>query len=188
MVVHLTDEQGGELDASTLAEKIPNLTTVQIADPRFHRLNFDAITGVIVDLPVEFLLDSPGRRLVDVLGRLAQEELTLILFGPRVVSAGAYLEDGRTAGLNLVPHTIVLADVRHVADLRSLLAMASEAGLRLLAMEGEVGVLYRYEDDTIQVLGQGNAVLAGFPRATQDAKPAARLHVLRPNMRSGWPT
>ena len=57
----------------SLREVLPSLTAVEIASPRFGRLNFDVLELLIVDLPRDYLESSGGRRLMDALGRLADE-------------------------------------------------------------------------------------------------------------------
>ena len=185
MALHLIQEESS-LDEEMLQDLAPDALTLAVTDPRFHRINFDAVGLILVDLPPEFLLGSQGRRLLDVLGRLAQEELTLAFWGPATGVTGAYLEDGVTAGLNLIPHTVVIPDVQAVPDLRALLARTSQAGLRLLALDGPVGAIY-HQDDTVQVVGQGSVLLASFARGDNGSQPTARLHLLSPGMRRGWP-
>lgn len=186
MALHLIHEEAS-LDEEVLQDLVPDVLTVAVTDPRFHRINFDAVGLILVDLAPDFLLDSQGRRLMDVLGRLAREELTLAFWGPATGVTGAYLEDGVTAGLNLIPGTVVIPDVQAVPDLRALLERTSQAGLRLLALDGPVGAVYHHQDDTVQVLGQGSVLLASFARGDNGSQPTARLHLLSPGMRRGWP-
>ena len=98
--------------AGTLAEPLraalPDLLVVDVASPRFGRLNFDAVALVVLDLPAESLLSPQGRRLVEALGRLAQETLALALVGETTALAGGALLDGIHAGLSLLPGTAVI--------------------------------------------------------------------------------
>ncbi len=176
---------------STLLEALqaalPELAAVDITSPRFARLNFDAIGLLIVDLPPETLEASGGRRLMDALGKLAQDELALAFVGESASVAGGALLDGVHAGLSLVPGTAVVPDLRAVGDLRTLLGALSARGTRLLALDAPVGVRYDLARDFITVKGAGSALLAAFRTANAEEPPAARLHVLTDSMESGWP-
>ncbi len=118
---------------SMLEPLVEDLLVVDVNGPRLSRLNFDAVEVVVVDFSPAELLSSAGRRSVDVLGRLAEESLTLVLYGAATATAGAFLLDGKTAGLNLVPHVVVVPDLQVVPELRTLLDSMSGLGLRLLA-------------------------------------------------------
>jgi len=173
--------------AQPLQERLDNLAVVDVTGPRLSRLNFDAISLVIVDLTPEALLTTAGRRLLDALGRLAEETLGLTFVGPATGATGAFLADGVTAGLNLIPRTVVLPDVQAAPDLRALLERTSQAGLRLLAMDGAVAVLYDYATDSVQVEGDGNALLAAYHETADAPQQTARLQIVAPGMQSGWP-
>jgi hypothetical protein len=166
---------------------LDNLVVVDIAGPRMRRLNFDTIHLAIVDLPAEFLLGPAGRRLLDALGHLAREHLTLGFAGPATATAGAYLLNGVTAGLNLIPQTVVLPDVQQVPDLRVLLEQVSRAKRRLLALDGPITVTYHHTGDQVEVHGDGSVLLAAFHASLRTGQTNARLHVLRNGMRAGWP-
>ena len=104
-----------------LQARLEELIVVDVQGPRLGRLNFDAIGLAVVDLTPDMLLSSGGRRLLDVLGRLAtdpDEPLHLAFYGPSLGVIGAFLEDGVTAGLNLLPRTVVVPNVKSVVDLR----------------------------------------------------------------------
>lgn len=161
---------------------------VDVTTPRLSRINFDAVALALVDLSPEDLLSAGGRRLTDALGRLAEESLTLGFVGPATAVTGAFLVDGETAGLHLVPRTVVIPDVQAVADLRALLERTTAANLRLLALDGSVSVVYQYDTDTIHVQGDGHVLLAAYETAREGAAPKARLHVVAPGSQSGWPT
>ncbi|MFN8487447.1 MAG: hypothetical protein U0350_07640 [Caldilineaceae bacterium] len=170
-----------------------DLLVVDVQGPRLSRLNFDIVGLAIVDLTAKMLLSRGGRRLIDVLGRLAsapepEDSLNLGFVGPAVAVTGAFLEDTVTAGLNLLPQTIVVPDVEAVGDLRTLLARLSETKLRLLALASPVSVRYEPGKDTVAVAGKGSALLAAFHQAAGQAQPTARLHALTAGMTSGWPT
>ena len=130
-------EPDGEM-AEDLALDDPGLLIVDVTGPKLQRVNFDLVRFAVIDLTPKTLLGSGGRRLMDVLGHLALEELTLAFVGPATAVTGGILEDGITAGLNLLPRTAVLADVQSVADLRGLLTALSQAGRRILALDGAV--------------------------------------------------
>ncbi len=100
--------------------------------------------------------------MIDVLGHLALEDLTLAFVGPATAVTGGILEDGVTAGLNLLPRTAVLADVQAVADLRGLLAALSDAGRRILALDGAVAATYTRPGETVAVTGHGSVLLVAF--------------------------
>ncbi|MCX6048602.1 MAG: hypothetical protein NT075_26155 [Chloroflexi bacterium] len=176
--------------AAPLQAALDDLLVVDVQGPRLSRLNFDAVDLAIVDLAPELLLSSGGRRLIDVLGNLASDPdqaLHLAFYGPSLAVIGGFLDDGATAGLNLIPGTVVLPDVQAVTDLRALLARMSDAGLRLLALDRPVGARYEPLADTIAVRGQGSLLLTAFRQNPGDERPTARLHVLTDSMTSGWP-
>lgn len=176
--------------AAPLQAQLEDLIVADVQGPRLGRLNFDAIGLAVVELTPEMLLSSGGRRLLDVLGRLAtdpDEPLQLAFYGPSLGVIGAFLEDGVTAGLNLLPRTVVVPDVKSVADLRALLLNTSERGLRLLALDHPVCARYEAVADTIAVRGAGSVLLAAFRRTPDSEQPTARLHVLTDKMSSGWP-
>jgi len=176
--------------AAPLQAQLEDLIVADVQGPRLGRLNFDAIGLAIVDLTPEMLLSSGGRRLLDVLGRLAtdpDEALHLAFYGPSLGVIGAFLEDGVTAGLNLLARTVVVPDVKGVADLRALLLNTSERGLRLLALDHPVCARYEAVADTVAVRGAGSVLLAAFLRTPGSDQPTARLHVLTDKMTSRWP-
>ncbi len=173
--------------AQPLQALLPDLSAVDIASPRFARLNFDAIGLLVVDLPRAFLEDSGGRRLIDALARLAEEGMALVFVGENASLAGGALLDGIHAGLSLVPRTAVIPDLRGVGDLRALLAALSGRGLRLLALDAPVGVRYDAARDSVRVQGAGSVLLAAFRPGANDEPPAARLHVLTDQNEAGWP-
>ena len=180
------------------AHPLAGLLRASLADPdrliaadvrrgELSRVNFDAVAAVILDLTAEELLSSAGRRLVDVLGRLAQEELVLALVGDPVSLTGALLIDGVTAGLNLIPRTVVLVDVAGVHNLHDALAAVRDAGLRILACDGSVGVVYTHGQDAVRVHGRGTVLLGALRAGQSSAQPTMRLQVLTAGMTSGWP-
>lgn len=173
--------------AAPLQEALPDLVVLEAGSPRFARLNFDAVTLVVADLDAAFLLGSAGRRLFDALGHLAAETLTLAFCGEAGASAGGVLHDGLHAGLSLVPHTVVLPDLRAVPDLRGLLASLSERRIRLLALDAPACALYDPARDDVAVHGAGSVLVAAFVDAPGESTPTARLHVLAGGMRAGWP-
>jgi hypothetical protein len=173
-----------------LQARLEDLIVADVQGPRLGRLNFDAIALAVVDLTPEMLLSSGGRRLLDVLGRLAtdpDEPLHLAFYGPALGVIGAFLEDGVTAGLNLLPRTVVVPNMKSVADLRALLLNISERGLRLLALDQPVCARYEAVADTVAVRGAGGVLLTAFRRTPANEQPTARLHVLTDKMSSGWP-
>lgn len=169
------------------------LLAVDVNGPRFGRLNFDAMDLVILDLSPQLLLSSGGRRLMDALGHLAVDELTLAFAGPAIAATGGFLEDGVTAGLNLIPNAVVIPAVQDGADLHTLLARLSERRMRLLALDGSVCVRYDFAAETVTVLAgdggesNGSALLVAFVATNPDDAPTARLHVLTPGMTRTWP-
>ncbi len=178
---------GDSLFADALAAVVDDLIAVDINGPRLSRVNFDAVALVILDLPSETLLGPVGRRLVDALGHLAREELTLAFMGESAAVTGLFLEDGITAGLNLIPQAVVIDDVQGVADLQALLARMSTQGVRLLAMDAPVSVVYEQAEDTVAVEGSGNVLLVSFVQGADDLHPTARIHALTMGMRDTWP-
>ncbi len=176
--------------AAPLQAVLDDLLIVDVQGPRLSRLNFDAVDLALVDLSAELLLSSGGRRLIDVLGTLAgdpDQELHLAFYGRPLAVIGAFLDDGLTAGLNLISRTVVAPDVQAVTDLRALLARMSDAGLRLLALDRPVSARYDPLADTVAVSGPGSVLLTAFRQNSGDERPTARLHVLTDGMTSGWP-
>jgi hypothetical protein len=178
--------------AAPLQTEFEDLLVIDVQGPRLSRLNFDIVGLAIVDLTAKMLLSRGGRRLIDVLGRLAsapepEDSLNLAFVGPAMAVTGAFLEDTVTAGLNLFPQTIVVPDVEAVGDLRTLLTRLSETKLRLLALASPVSVRYEPAKDVVSVAGQGSALLAAFHQAAGQTQPTARLHALTAGMTSGWP-
>ncbi|CAN5443813.1 hypothetical protein BH10CHL1_BH10CHL1_10810 [soil metagenome] len=176
--------------ATPLQAVLDDLLIVDVQGPRLSRLNFDAVDLAIVDLSPELLLSSGGRRLIDVLGALASDPgqgLHVGFYGPSLAVMGAFLDDGLTAGLNLIPRTVVAPDVQAVTDLRALLARMSDAGLRLLALDRPVSAHYEPLADAMTVRGQGSVLLTAFRQNPDEQRPTARLHVVTDGMTSGWP-
>lgn len=186
LVTHEGSERVAPLQAA-----VETLIVVDVASGRLNRLNFDAIALLILDLPPDVLLSSGGRRLTDALGRLAEESLVLSFVGLSTATTGAFLADGQTAGLNLIPRTVVIPNVQGVSDLRTLLERTNEMGLRLLALDGSAAALYRHATDQVAVQGEGSALLAAYTAAKDSAKddatPTARLQVVAAGSQSGWP-
>lgn len=185
-LVVLLHEGTSPLEAFLVDALGDDFIAIEVGSPRFSRLNFDAVHAVVVDLSAETLLSSPGRRLMDALGRLAEEALALALIGPAAAAGGAFLPDATTAALNLVPGTVVAPAVGQVDDLHGMLERLSQRGLQLLALDAPVAAEYDAGTDTVAAHGAGSALLAAFHRPAS-GKPTARLHVLRGGMRSGWP-
>ncbi len=172
----------------SLLKAFPQMTAVAIDSPRFVRLNYDAIGMLVLDFTPAFLESSPGRRLLDALGRLASEGLSLVFVGEVVSMVGGALLDGVRAGLSLVPGTAVIPDLREVEDVRALLGALQARSTRLLAMDAPIGVRYDSIKDSVTVHGSGSVLLAEFRPGIDDEPPAARLHVLTAGMESAWPT
>lgn len=175
-----------------LQAKMPDLIVVDVTGDRLRRLNFDLLRLAIIDLPNKALLSSGGRRLFDALGRLAtpppgEDELTLCFYGAAVTPVGAFLDDGATAALNLIPQTVVLPNMQQVADLNALLATMSNRGLRLLALDHPVSARYDPRRDTVTAQGDGNVLLMAFHQAPGEEQPTARLQTLTNGMARGWP-
>jgi hypothetical protein len=185
LCVLLTD--GESKLASPLQTVLETLIQVDVTSPRLNRLNFDAVALALLDLSPRALLSSGGRRLTDALGRLAEESLVLGFVGVATGVTGAFLADGETAGLNLIPRTVVIPDVRAVADLRTLLERTSAADLRLLALDGSVSAIYDYASDNVIVQGEGSVLLAAYQTTQGDPQPTARLQVVAPGNQSDWP-
>jgi hypothetical protein len=173
--------------AEALRAVVESPILVDINGPRLSRVNFDAVALVILDLPLATLLGPAGRRLSDALGRLAEEELTLAFAGEAATATGMLLEDGVTAGLNLIPQAVVIPNVQAVPDLHRLLARVSEQGVRLLALDAPVTAEYRYDADRVAVVGGGSVLLVGFVAGAAGERPTARLHALTGGMQDGWP-
>ncbi len=180
-------EPDGEM-AEDLALDDPGLLIVDITGPKLQRVNFDIVRFAVVDLAPETLLSSPGRRLMDVLGHLARtDELTLAFVGPATAACSALLQDGVTAGLNLIPHCTVLPDVQAVPDLRTLLTALSQSGRRILALDGPVAATYAHANDQVAAHGYGSVLLVAFRQERGAETPTARIHVLAPGMARSWP-
>lgn len=180
----------------TLAEALPaqlaDLIVVDVTGDRLRRLNFDALRVAIIDLPSKALLSSGGRRLLDALGRLAapppgEDELTLCFYGPALTTVGAFLDDGVTAALNLIPQTVVLPNLQQVNNLNALLATMSSRGLRLLALDQAVSAHYNYRQDQVTAHGGGHVLLMAFHQNPSQPQPTARLQTLTNGMTRGWP-
>lgn len=184
-IVVLASQGESALDAP-LRAAIPDLVVAEVGSQRLARLNFDFVRAFVLDLPEDTLLSSPGRRLVESLGRLADESLLLAFIGSSVSAAGGFLFDGVHAGLGLIPHTVVVPSLSAVADLRGLLATLSASGTRLVALDAPVAVTYEAASDAVAVAGTGSALLASFASGAGDA-PTARLHVLNGGMSARWP-
>jgi hypothetical protein len=178
---------GESLLADALGAVVDDLIAVDINGPRLSRVNFDAVALVILDLPMQTLLGPAGRRLADALGRLAQDELTLAFMGEAVATTGLFLEDGITAGLNLISNAVVLPDVQGVAGLQALLARMSTQGVRLLALDAPVSAVYTHADDSVAVEGAGNVLLVAFVAEGDGHHPTARIHAMTMGMRDTWP-
>ncbi len=183
---------GGSSLAAPLAEALANkqpphlFLEIDIHSGRLNRLDFDSVDLIIVDLPKNLLLAAVGRRLTDALGRLATESLALAFTAQSTTAAGALLEDSVTAGLNLIPRTIILPTVASIPDLHTLLNRISRQGLRILALDGSVAAQYIHTDDSITVAGSGSALLGAF-QESRNGQPTARLQLLKDGMRSRWP-
>ena len=185
--------------ATPLADEIPELLVIDVTGPRFSRLNFDAVSLAVLDLTPEELLSSGGRRLLDVLGRLAEESLTLAFVGAATATVGTLLQDGETAGLNLIPRSVVIDDVLAVPDLNALLASLSQSNVRLLALDRPVGAVYDFVGDWVRIENTeaedgaedsrertaGNALLAAFKPGPEG--PTVRLQMLSAGMQRRWP-
>ncbi|NJN81282.1 MAG: hypothetical protein HC802_02655 [Caldilineaceae bacterium] len=162
------------------------LIVIELGDDRLSRLNFDIVERLILDLPSEFLLSSPGRRLTDALGRLAEEALTMTFVGDATGATGAFLMDGLTAGLALVPGTVVVPSVQAVPDLRALLATLSANRTRLLALDERVAARYIHQIDQVEVSGEGSVLLAAFHQPDRNASPVARVQLLQSGSAQSW--
>lgn len=179
--------------ATALEEAFPDMLVVDVNSERFPRLNFDVVGTLILDMPAEVLLSAPGRRLVDVLGRLAtgdgdgDESLDLALIGDSVSAAGARLSDGVLAGLSLLPDAVVIPNLAAVSDLRGLLATVSTQSGRLLALDAPVAVRYDPFADTVRAAGGGSVILVSFVPGAEDAPASAKLHVVAGGTTSSWP-
>ncbi len=193
LVALLTD--GASALTAPLTAVNDELIIVDIHGPRLSRLNFDALALAIFDLQPTTLLSSGGRRLVEALGRLAEDDLAVAFIGPAVGLCGGLLEDSVTAGLNLIPGTVVIPAIQAVADLQALLARLSTQGVRLLALDAPVCLHYDQQADTVTVADatldgderKGSALMVAF-RAIEDGEtPTARLHALTIGMTRGWP-
>jgi hypothetical protein len=193
LVVLLTAE-GAAADPH-LTHAFPELLVIEAGSPRFSRLNFDALALVLVDLPMDVLLSSVGRRLMETLGRLTEEGLGLAFVGDVVAVTGGVMLDGVHAGLSLVPGTAVMPNVSAVHDLHALLERMRARRTRLLALDAPVGAAYDAAADRVTVHGSGSVLLMAFVEDHADAAAdtaaetggTARLHVLTNGMTSGWP-
>jgi hypothetical protein len=150
------------------------------------RLNFDIVRLVIVDLTTAELLNSGGRRLVDILGHLSHESLTLAFYGPATAATGSLLQDGVSAGLNLIPRCVVLPNLPATPDLNQLLSTLSQSNVRLLALESPVCATYERAPDTVMAQGEGSLLLAAF-RQSDDGTPTVRVQMLSHDMTRIWP-
>ena len=116
--------------------------------------------------------------------------MTLAFVGQPISVLGAFLLDGATAGLNLLPCTVTIPDLQAVPDLRALLATLAQRNLRLLALDGDVAATYDFASDRIAVSGDedaaGNVLLTAFV-AGDDGQPTARVQLLQPGAQSSWP-
>lgn len=177
--------------ANALDDAFPDLLVVDVNSERFPRLNFDAVGTLILDMPAEVLLSAPGRRLVDVLGRLAlgagDDVLDLVLVGEGVSAAGARLSDGVLAGLSLLPDVVVIPSLAQVRDLRGLLVAVSAQSGRLLALDAPVAVRYDIVTDSVQTAGGGSALLVSFVPGAEGAPASAKLHVVTAGSTASWP-
>ncbi len=190
LVALITSPQGTLADP--LQRQLPDLIVVDVTGDRLRRLNFDLVRLAIVDLPNKALLSSGGRRLFDALGRLAapppdEDELTLCFYGSAITTTGAFLDDGATAALNLIPRTVVVPNLQEVNNLNALLAHMSTRGLRLLALDHSVSARYNHRPDTVTTQGTGNVLLMAFHQAPGEVQPTARLQTLTNGMTRGWP-
>ena len=134
------------------------------------------------------LLSSSGRRLSEILGRLAEDLLTLVLAADATTVAGAFLNDGVTAALNLIPRAVIMPQLQAGDELRALLAQLGAAGLRLLALDGDVGATFAHIGDRVWAHGAGNVTLIGFHQDADSGQPTARLKLLTDGMQSAWPS
>jgi hypothetical protein len=196
----------GESDlTSSLQDQVPELLTVDVTGPRFSRLNFDAISLAILDLTPAELLSSGGRRLIDALGHLAEETLTLAFYGLATATVGALLQDGVTAGLNLIPRATIIDDVMAVPNLNALLASLSLSDVRLLALDHPVQAMYNFATDSVSMetvkdisnverdeaegsdagSSDGKAMMIAFVSGPEG--PTARIQMLTPGMQRRWP-
>lgn len=177
--------------ANAMADEYPDLLVVDVNSERFPRLNFDVVRTLIPDMAAEVLLSAPGRRLVDVLGKLAsdggEDALDLALVSESVTAAGARLSDGLHAGLTLLPDAVVIHSLAEVGDLRALLAAVSAESGRLLALDAPVAVRYDAVDDAVRVAGTGSVLLVTFAPGAEGAPASAKLHVVAAGNRSSWP-
>jgi hypothetical protein len=190
LIALITSPQGTL--APLLQAPLPDLIVVDVTGDRLRRLNFDLLRVAIIDLPNKALLSSGGRRLLDALGRLAapppgEDELTLCFYGPATTTVGAFLDDGATAALNLIPKTVVLSNMQQVNNLNALLAQMSTLGLRLLALDQPVSASYDPHQDTVTATGSGHVLLMAFQQAPGNSQPKARLQTLKHGMKRGWP-
>jgi hypothetical protein len=177
--------------AEPLQAKIPDLIVVDVTGDRLRRLNFDALRVALIDLPSKALLSSGGRRLMDALGRLAapppgEDELTLCFYGPAITAVGAFLDDGTTAALNLIPQTVVLPNMQQVSDLNALLTHISSRGLRLLALDHPVSARYDHRPERVTTHGSGHVLLMAFYHTPGNEQPTARLQTLTHGMTRPW--
>lgn len=184
LAILLTNEEG-DLAAAVETSDV-EIPVVSVRSERLGRLNFDMIGLVILDLTPDELLSSSGRRLTDILGRLAEEMLTLVLVGSAITVAGGFLADGTTAGLNLIPRAVVIQGIQPGDELRALLAQLGERGLRLLALDAGAGATYSHAGDRVWAEGTGGVTLIGFARDA-NSQPTARLKLLTNGMQSEWP-
>ena len=178
-------------DNGTLAARIVetelDIVTIPVGSERLSRLNFDMVGLIILDLMPEELLSSSGRRLGEILGRLAEDLLTLVLAGPATAVAGAFLADGVTAALHLIPRAVVMPQLQAGEELRELLSQLGQRRLRLLALDGDVSAVYAHVGDRVWAHGTGGVTLIGFHQDAASDVPTARLKLLTDGMQSEWP-
>lgn len=186
LAILLTTDEGSAL-ATPVAASDLDVPVISVRSERLGRLNFDMIGLVILDMTPEELLSPSGRRLTDILGRLAEDLLTLVLVGPAINVAGGFLADGITAGLNLIPRAVVLPGIQPGSELRALLAHLGQRGLRLLALDGYGSATYSHTGDRVWAHGAGSVTLIGFAQDRSTGQPTARLKLLMGGMQSEWP-
>ena len=170
-----------------LPQSIEELLEIDVTGPKLNRLNIDAVQLAIIDLTDAELLSGGGRRLIDVLGRLSDESLTLAFYGSATSVTGSLLQDGISAGLNLVRDAVILPDLPATPDLNNLLASLSHTNVRLLALNEPVCAVYDRQADTVAAQGNGSLLLAAF-RHNDEGAPTVRVQMLSDGMTRSWPT
>lgn len=166
-----------------LSQSIEELLVVDVTGPKLNRLNFDVVSLAIIDLTDAELLSGGGRRLIDVLGRLSNESLTLAFYGSATSVTGSLLQDGISAGLNLVHRCVILPDLPATPDLNNLLASLSHTNVRLLALDAPVCARYDWRADTVAAQGNGSLLLTTF-RQNDEGAPTVRVQMLSDGMTS----